>query len=191
MWYMLLEPKLRVYPNLLPRHSSSGLVNLRKGSASRWSMGSFVGRVWDEFNDSRLRRRAIEELVSLDDRLLQDIGVDRDRIPETVDALLGRHPDSTHRASSTGQEAVQTGNGFSARIWKSFIKPWVRRRTINELSRLDTHLLRDIGLNRGQIPDAVDAMLDRKPPAPADAAVHVLFEKRGEDRDEYPIRAAA
>ena len=34
------------------------------------------------------RRRAIAELVALDDRTLQDIGVDRRSIPELVDAQL-------------------------------------------------------------------------------------------------------
>ena len=192
MWYMLLEPKLRVYPNLLPSHSTSGFVNVRKGSASRWTIGSLVARVWEKFNEGRLRRQAIQEFANLDDRLLQDIGLERGRIPETVDALLRRQPVPTVRVSRIGHESERTGDSFPSRISKSLVKAWVRRRAINELARLDNHLLRDIGLDRDRIPDAVDAMLDHKPAAPTGTTVHYLFAKEEKEaRDGYPTPAAA
>ena len=171
MWYMLLEPKLRVYSNLLPSHSASGFVNVRKGPASRWTLGSFVARVREKFNEGRLRRRAIQELASLDDRLLHDIGLDRDRIPETVDAMLRHQPVPTVRVSRIGHESERAGDSFPSRISKSLVKAWVRRRAINQLARLDNRLLRDIGLDRDRIPDAVDAMLERRPASPTGATV--------------------
>lgn len=191
MWYMLLEPKLRVYSNLLPPHSTSGFVNVRKGSASRWTIGSLVARVWEKFNEGRLRRQAIQEFANLDDRLLQDIGLERGRIPETVDALLRRQPVPTVRVSRIGHESERTGDSFPSRISKSLVKAWVRRRAINELARLDNHLLRDIGLDRDRIPDAVDAMLDRKPAAPSGAAERYLFDGEEEARGGYPTPATA
>lgn len=191
MWYMLLEPKLRVYPNLLPRYSASGFVNVRKGSASRWAIGSLVARVWEKFNESRLRRRAIQELANLDDRLLQDIGLERDRIPATVDAMLRREPVPSVRVSRIDHESERAGDSLLTRTGKSLVKSWVRRRAINDLARLDNHLLRDLGLDRDRIPDVVDAMLDRKPASPSAATVHYLFDKEEGLRDGYPSRAAA
>lgn len=191
MWYMLLEPKLRVYSNLLPSHSASGFVNVRKGSVSRWTVGSLVARVWEKFNDGRLRRQAIQELANLDDRLLRDIGLDRDRIPETVDAMLRSQPVPTARVSRVGHESERAGDSFPARVSKSLVKAWVRRRAINELARLDNHLLRDLGLDRDRIPDAVDAMLDRKPASPSGATVHYLSDREEEVHAGYPARAAA
>ena len=192
MWYMLLEPKLRVYSNLLPSHSASGFVNVRKGSASRWTIGSLVARVREEFNDRRLRRRAIQEFAHLDDRLLRDIGLDRDRIPETVDAMLRRHPVPVARESRIGHESERAGESFPARISKGLVKAWVRRRAINELARLDNHLLRDLGLDRDRIPDAVDAMLDRKPASQTGSTVHYLYHKEEDEAcNGYPTPAAA
>ena len=192
MWYMLLEPKLRVYSNLLPSHSASGFVNVRKGSASRWTVGSLVARVWEKFNEGRLRRQAIQEFANLDDRLLRDIGLDRDRIPETVDAMLRHQPIPVVRESRIGHESGRAGESFPARISKSLVKAWVRRRAINELARLDNSLLRDIGLDRDRIPEAVDAMLDRKAASQTGATVHYLYHKEEDEAcNGYPTPAAA
>ena len=191
MWYMLLEPKLRVYLNLLPGHPASEFARVRRGSASRWAIGSVVGRVWEKYNDSRLRRRAIEEFANLDDRLLHDIGLDRDRIAETVDAMLRRQSVPAVRESRIGHVSERTGDSLPTRTWKNLVKAWVRRRAINDLSRLDNRLLRDIGLDRDRIPDAVDAMLDRKPASPTGATVHYLLVENEEAHDGIPTRAAA
>ena len=115
MWYMLLEPKLRVYSNLLPGPPASEFAPVRKSPASRWAIGSVVDRVWEKYNDSRLRRRAIQEFANLDDRLLHDIGLDRDRIPETVDAMLRHQPVPTVRESRIGHDSERTGDSFPAR----------------------------------------------------------------------------
>lgn len=191
MWYMLLEPKLRVYSSLLPRHSASGFVTVRKGPASWWSIGSLFSRVWEKFNDSRLRRQAIQEFANLDDRLLRDIGLERDRIPETVDAMLRHQPVPTARGSRIGHESKGAGDFLPARISKSLVKAWVRRRAINQLARLDNRLLRDIGLERDRIPDAVDAMLERRTSASTTAAAHYLVDEEEEIHGGCPTPAAA
>lgn len=191
MWYMLLEPKLRVYSNLLPSRSASGFVNVRKGPASRWTIGSLFARVWEKFNDSRLRRQAIQEFANLDDRLLRDIGLERDRIPETVDAMLRHRPVPTVRGSRVGHEAERTGDSVPVRISKSLVKAWVRRRAINQLARLDNRLLRDIGLDRDRIPDAVDAMLERRTAASTSATAHYLVDEEEEFHGGCPTPAAA
>ncbi len=191
MWYMLLEPKLGVYSNLLPRSSASGFVTVRKASASRWAIGSLVVSIWENFSFRRLRRRTIKEFASLDDRLLHDIGLERGRIPETVDAMLRRQPDPAFPVSWIGPESENTGDSFPVRVFKTLAKAWVRRRAINQLARLDNRLLRDIGLDRDQIPAAVDAMLDRKPATGGSATVHYLFESEEAVREEHPTRAAA
>ena len=193
MWYMLLEPKLRIYQNLLFRPPVSGNVEERKGPASRWAIDSLVGRVWEKFNDSRLRRRAIQEFASLDDRLLRDIGLERDRISETVDAMLRSEPVVRSGASRSGNELKRVGDSYPVRIWRSLLKAWIRRRAINDLARLDNRLLRDIGLDRDRIPEAVDAMLNRESALPPSATVHYLVVEEPE-RDasgELPTRAAA
>lgn len=57
---------------------------------------------------ARRRRLAIRELESLSDRLLRDIGVERGRIPEVVDALL--QPEGARgRPARTARHAPQQG----------------------------------------------------------------------------------
>ena len=193
MWYMLLEPKLRIYQNLLFRPPVSGYVEERKGPAPRWAIDSHLGRVWEKFNDSRLQRRAIQEFASLDDRLLRDIGIERDRIPEMVNTMLRSKPVARSGTSRSSHDSKKAGEVFPVRIWRSLLKAWLRRRAINDLARLDNRLLRDIGLDRDRIPDAVDAMLNRKPVLPPSATVHYLVveEPGGDASDELPARAAA
>ena len=193
MWYMLLEPKLRIYQNLLFRPPVSGYVEERKGLASRWAIDSLLGRVWEKFNDSRLQRRAMQEFASLDDRLLRDIGMERDRIPEMVGTMLRNKPVARSGTSRSSYDSKKAGDVFPVRFWRSLLKAWLRRRAINDLARLDNRLLRDIGLDRDQIPDAVDAMLNRKPVLPPSATVHYLDveEPEGDASDELPTRAAA
>ena len=193
MWYMLLEPKLRIYSSLLPRPHVPGYAAVRRAPASRWAIDSLVARGWKKLGEAQHRRRRIEEFARLDDRLLRDIGIDRARVPGVVDAMFRREPNPQSRETRDDHGPKKAGSGLFVRTWKYLARAWVRRRAINELARLDNWLLRDIGLERDRIPDAVDAMLDRKPAPPPSASVHYLAVDQSDSdaRDDFPARAAA
>ncbi len=55
------------------------------------------------------------------------------------------------------------------------VRTWhTRQRAIGELSRLNDHLLKDIGIDRSEIRTVVDGMLRRPPAREHRAAVHVV-----------------
>jgi len=58
---------------------------------------------------ARRRRRAIAELERLDARLLADLGVERDAIPDLVDRLLARQAPADH-APATGRGVSGAGS---------------------------------------------------------------------------------
>jgi len=101
---------------------------------------------------ARTRRRVIEQLGRLDNRLLRDIGLERGNLVEAVDASLER------RAPSWAIESL-------ADIGKALVRPlarWHRNAvTLGELKQLDDHLLADIGVTRGDLRYAPDVVLAR------------------------------
>ncbi len=90
-------------------------------------------RAWSE------NRATVQELQRLDDRMLADIGVTRDQINALVD----------------GQDTESKPNVLVALVNELIVEParrWrVRARTRQELQALDDTMLRDIGIERGQI----------------------------------------
>jgi uncharacterized protein YjiS (DUF1127 family) len=96
-----------------------------------------------------LRQRAISDrLERLDDRLLEDIGIQRfqiDAVAETV---------SSRQAPGVG---VALGH-LSTALVKS-VAAWSERRTAyRELSALDDRMLSDIGITRADIPAVIAGM---------------------------------
>lgn len=89
-------------------------------------------RAWSE------NRATVQELQRLDDRMLADIGVTRDQIAALVD----------------GHDAAKP-NGLVEALNDLIVEPlrrWrVRAQTRQELQALDDTMLRDIGIERGQI----------------------------------------
>jgi len=96
-----------------------------------------------------LRRQAIvDRLEGLEDRMLQDIGVERFEIAAIAESVTSR------QAPSIG---VALGNLFAV-VVKS-LAAWSERRTAyRELSALDDRMLRDIGITRADIPAVVAGM---------------------------------
>ncbi len=60
-----------------------------------------VGSVTDALRAWRQRRAAIAELSRLDDRLLNDIGIDRNEIRTVVNGMLSRSSARTYRPAPT------------------------------------------------------------------------------------------
>ncbi|HTO67065.1 MAG TPA: DUF1127 domain-containing protein [Bradyrhizobium sp.] len=81
------------------------------------------------------RRRAYQNLMALDDRMLNDIGLTRDEIPAVVKSLTGEAPAWNGDAEE----------GSTIRVWNRY------RATAKELGQLDNHMLADIGIVRGDI----------------------------------------
>ena len=59
MWYMLLEPKLRLYTKLLGPAPAGARVQAGRVPASRDGRDSLFTRIREKAKDARLRRRAI------------------------------------------------------------------------------------------------------------------------------------
>jgi uncharacterized protein YjiS (DUF1127 family) len=96
-----------------------------------------------------LRRRAISErLERLDDRLLDDIGIQRLQIDVIADSVASR------QAPSVG---VALGHLFAALV-KSMAAWGERRTAYRELNALDDRMLSDIGIARADIPAVVAGM---------------------------------
>jgi len=62
---------------------------------------------------------------------------------------------SAHRAAYERQSAYAALAGRIAAIWRRQWDEWAARRAARELSQLDDHMLRDIGIARSQIDYAV------------------------------------
>lgn len=83
------------------------------------------------------KRNAYTTLMALDDRMLADIGIDREDIPGFVKGLTGDRPQET--PVETDETAPALG------VWNRY------RAAARELGQLDNHMLADIGMVRGDI----------------------------------------
>jgi uncharacterized protein YjiS (DUF1127 family) len=111
---------------------------------------------------ARRRNRAIAELSRLDDRLLNDVGIERGCIVETVDATM------EHRAPAWA--VVELGRT----LVEPLVRPILRWRrdavTLGALGQLDDHLLSDIGVSRGDLAYQPEIVLERARAANANRA---------------------
>ncbi|MEO3428636.1 DUF1127 domain-containing protein [Pelagibius sp. CAU 1746] len=99
-------------------------------------------------------RRTLKALTALDDRMLNDIGVDRAEIAATAALSCDASGDA---APSGGNSAWHGLAAWAAREVN-------RRRTLRELSALSDEMLADIGISRAEIPDIVDALSSGRTP---------------------------
>ncbi len=96
-----------------------------------------------------LRRQAIaDRLERLDDRLLEDIGVQRSQIDVIADSVASRQ---------TPRVGAALGNLFAVLV-KSLAAWGERRAASRELNALDDRMLRDIGITRADIPAVIAGM---------------------------------
>jgi uncharacterized protein YjiS (DUF1127 family) len=96
-----------------------------------------------------VRRRAIvDRLEGLEDRMLQDIGVERYEIAEIAESVTSRQAPSV----GVALENLLAVSGGSLAAWTE------RRAAYRELSALDDRMLRDIGITRADIPAVIAGM---------------------------------
>ena len=83
-----------------------------------------------------------------------------------MEAALGVRRDAEGRPDGKGRQGLLARLGGSLRqIAAGVARARRRNRAIAELSRLDDHLLHDIGVERGCIVETVDATMERRAPA--------------------------
>ncbi len=105
----------------------------------------------------RFRRRTINTLTSLDDRLLADIGLARWQIPDFVRGLDG--------AGASGRSAGETA---AQRIRKAknpirVLRQWnLSRRAANDMAHLDPEAMADLGYVKGDVDWVPEVLAERK-----------------------------
>jgi len=138
---------------------SDRLELVRRANAMRAAMvgeiiGTQVARLVDAWRRRRAYHLAVSELQGLDDHMLRDIGVQRYNIQEIV-----------YQAPRMVAEA--RGAMLVNLIRRAIVAPigrWlVRLRTERELNTLDDKMLRDIGIERGQIEAIAEAAATGRP----------------------------
>ncbi len=100
------------------------------------------------------RRHTANLLRQLDSRLLDDIGITRGEIDQAAAAAVLRE-------GAPATPVIAWLAQLPASILTFLTKAWRRQSAIVALQRLPNHTLADIGIERGRIPETVDAMLAR------------------------------
>lgn len=117
------------------------------GGKGEWIALSLLRHAARRIADWANKRATYRSLMSLDDRMLTDIGLTRGDIPALVEALRGP---LARPASSFESEVVMP------------LKQWNLWRTAHkQLSQLDNRMLNDIGLVRGDIERVADELAAR------------------------------
>ncbi len=107
------------------------------------------------------RRRTVRMLRQLDAHLLADIGIER----HEIDKVAAKAAKATRPVVAAGP-ARRVGVELVAALRKG----WQRQAAIRSLQGLPDWVLADIGIERGHIPESVDALLangEQRPAAPA------------------------
>ena len=121
-------------------------------------IGRFAKRLATGLVRASTRRRVLDQLHRLDGRMLRDIGLERTPLAEAVDATL------ESRAPAWASESFSI-TGLGKALVAPIVRPIVRwhrnATTLGELAQLDDHLLADIGVNRGDLRYAPEAVMER------------------------------
>jgi uncharacterized protein YjiS (DUF1127 family) len=103
------------------------------------------------------RRRTINRLASLDDRLLDDIGLVRANIPEFVRSL----DKAVVSGRIEGQTAAQRVRKVRGPL--QVLRQWnLSRRAAGEMARLDSEALADLGYVKGDVDWVPEVLAERK-----------------------------
>jgi len=87
----------------------------KSASAHLPAARNWLQRIFSAFGRAHARRAALRELYTLDNRLLQDIGLRRDQVGETVNAMFRANPvaeavQSSREVEVRASAAVDVGN---------------------------------------------------------------------------------
>ncbi len=125
------------------------------GGKGEWIVLSLLRLAVTRFAGWANKRATYRSLMSLDDRMLRDIGLNRGEIPELVDALRG----------PLGRPVT----GFESEVVMP-LKQWNLWRVAHkQLSQLDNRMLSDIGFVRGDIEWVADELAARSVATAANA----------------------
>jgi len=117
------------------------------GGKGEWIALSLLRHAGRRIADWANKRATYRSLMSLDDRMLTDIGLTRGDIPALVEALRG--------------PLARPASGFETEVVMP-LKQWNLWRTAHkQLSQLDNRMLNDIGLVRGDIEGIADELAAR------------------------------
>jgi uncharacterized protein YjiS (DUF1127 family) len=124
------------------------VMNDAKAMRARY-IYAWTGQTWralaEAWRARRAYRRAVSELSGFSDYELQDIGLSRSDIKS---AVYGGKLTLGDRLS------LAVAHGFD-RVFGALAEWRRHRHTVVELNSLDDHVLRDIGVNRGDITNVV------------------------------------
>jgi uncharacterized protein YjiS (DUF1127 family) len=145
------------------RRDAEGRPETGKGLQGLLSrLGGSLRQISAGFVRARRRNRAIAELSRLDDRLLNDVGIERGCIVETVDATMERR--------APAWTVVELGRSLVEPLFRPILR-WRRdAETLGALGQLDDHLLSDIGVSRGDLAYQPKLVLNRARAANANRA---------------------
>ena len=106
-----------------PQQYDTGYRPVRSSSRLAGAIGNGLSRVIAAIHRSNERRKLIRELSARDDRLLADIGITREQIPEVAEASFERgaqHPtqlsDPTAQVQSDAVAVDQVANDNARKI---------------------------------------------------------------------------
>ena len=133
----------------LPRNEFA--AQLRAANVNRPGAG-----IVEALNRAMKRRHTANLLKQLDTRLLDDIGITRGEIDVIATKAAA---EAAAREGLTAMPRIASLAKLPAAIWTGLTDAYRRQATIVALQRLSNHTLADIGIERGRIPETVDAML--------------------------------
>jgi uncharacterized protein YjiS (DUF1127 family) len=145
----------------MSRYTESEIAALQRAKAAAVRLSTFrllglLGKSLVADLQRAVRRAAVRrELEGLDQRTLEDIGVELWEIDGIAQAVAGASQDEVPTAAQLLGELLWR----RPRAWSA------KRRAVAELSALDDRLLRDIGIDRSEIESVVHGQRQSEPEA--------------------------